>query len=265
MSAPARFVTHRLLSAMLNTIRLLALTGVLLLAAGPFRPVEAQNLPRPRFENENIYGFVLFDVFEAAPGLEGSPLAWDMFASIGKEYDRFWIKSDGDLSTSQRGGEMEFQALYSRLIAPYWELQAGARFDVAYSSEQTRRRGHLVVGLEGLAPYWFELEPALFISQDGDVSASLTGSYDLFVTQRLILQPRLDAVAAVQEVKTWGVGKGINSVGLSLRLRYELAREFAPYLGVSWSRLFGGTGDLARAEGEDTRTVGLVFGLRWWH
>lgn len=224
----------------------------------------AQSRPLLELENEKVYSFVLFDVLEAAPALEGSPVAWDMIGSIGKEYNRFWIKSDGDLATAQRAGEMEFQALYSRLIAPYWEAQTGVRVDVGYGGGETLTRAQFVVGLEGLAPYWFELEPALFVSDRGDVSASLTGTYDLFVTQRLLLQPRLDVAAAVQEVAEWGVGSGLNSIGLGARLRYEIRREFAPYVGVSWTRLTSGTADLARLEGEDSSIFGLVLGVRMW-
>lgn len=251
-------------------VRFAGARGLRLLTAAVLLPVlmagaaRAQSQPLMELENEKVYSFVLFDILEAAPILEGGPLAWDMIGSIGKEYNRFWIKSDGDLSTSQRAGEMEFQALYSRLIAPYWEIQAGVRFDVGYAGDETNTRGQLVVGLEGLAPYWFELEPAVFISDQGDVSASLTGTYDLFVTQRLILQPRLDVTVALQEVEPWGVGSGLNSVGLGARLRYEIRREFAPYVGISWTRLTGGTADLARLEGEDANTLSLVVGVRLW-
>ena len=251
-------------------VRFAGARGLCLLTAALLLPVlmagaaRAQSQPLLELENEKVYSFVLFDILEAAPTLEGGPVQWDMIGSIGKQYNRFWIKSDGNLSTSQRTGEMEFQALYSRLIAPFWEAQAGVRFDVGYAGGETKTRAQLVVGLEGLAPYWFELEPAAFISQDGDISASLTGSYDLLVTQRLILQPRLDVAVALQEVEQWGVGAGLNSFGLGMRLRYEIRREFAPYVGLSWTRLTGGTADLARLEGEGTNTLSLVVGVRLW-
>lgn len=224
----------------------------------------AQAQPLMKLANEKPYGSVRFDILEAAPTVDGVPIQWDMIGTIGKQYNRFWIRSDGNVLTSQRAGEVELQALYSRLIAPYWEFQAGVRYDVGYAGSASDTRGHLVVALTGMAPYWFELEPALFVSQDGDVSASLTASYDLFVTQRLLLQPRLDLLAAVQEVSSWGMGSGLNSVGLGVRLRYEIRREFAPYVGFEWTRLSGKTADLARQEGESAGAVSLVAGLRWW-
>ncbi len=243
-------------------IKLLLLIAVV--AGLPARQVRAQAEPLIRFMNEHTLAFVLFDLLETTPALDGRPLQWDMDAWVGKMYNRLWIRSEGELLTAQRGGEAEFQALYSRVVAPFWDLQFGARLDVAYGDE-TRTRAHLALGLEGLAPYWFELEPTLFVSQNGDVSASLVASYDLFVTQRLILQPRLEALAAVQEVPEWGVGRGLNRLDFGLRLRFELVREFAPYIGFNWGRLYGGAADLARVEGEATRTSGIVAGLRLWY
>ena len=217
------------------------------------------------FDDEKVFGYALFDILEVAPNVDGRPVDWDFAGWIGKNYTRIWFKSDGNLYNGQeRSGEMEFQALYSRLIAPYWELQAGVRADVADGSGDSRNRTHLVLGVEGLAPYWFEIEPAVFISQDGDLSASLAATYDLFMTQRIIVQPRLDIAAAAQEVPDWGVGSGLNGFGLGLRIRYEIRREFAPYVGVRWTRRTGGSADLARLTGEDTEMVGLVAGLRLW-
>lgn len=237
------------------------IAAVVPLLAAPIGSVRGQLL---ELENDKVYGFALFDILEIAPGLEGRPARWDMIGSIGKEYNRFWIKSEGDLSTSTRTGELEFQALYSRLIAPFWEAQVGVRLDVGYEGGETRTRGQFVLGLEGLAPYWFELEPAVFVSQDGDISAALLGSYDLFVTQRMILQPRVEANVAVQDVEEWGISSGLNSVGLGARLRYEIRREFAPYVGLNWTRLTGGTADLARVAEEDFNTLGFVAGFRVW-
>ena len=104
----------------------------------------------------------------------------------------------------------------------------------------------------------------MFISQDGDVSARLTATYDLLLTQRLILQPRVDLDAAVQSAEKFGVGKGVNSIGLGLRLRYEITREFAPYIGVQWLQQFGETADISRRNGGRAENVAVVFGVRLW-
>ncbi len=228
------------------------------------RSAWAQAQPLIHFANENTLAFILFDLLETQPRLEGRPVQWDLDAWVGKMYNRLWIRSEGELLTSQQAGEFELQALYSRVIAPFWDLQIGVRMDVAYG-EETRTRAHLVFGLEGLAPYWFELEPLFYLSQDGDFAASLVASHDLFVTQRLILQPRLEMLASAQQVDAWGIGRGLNRIDFGLRLRFELAREFAPYIGFNWSRLYGSTADLARAEGEAARSSGIVAGVRLWY
>jgi copper resistance protein B len=181
------------------------------------------------------------------------------------DYNRLWMKMEGEWRTGgERGGEAEVQALYSRLIAPFWDFQVGLRYDQFSGAGFDRSRGFTVIGLQGLARYRFEIEPALFISQDGDVSARLTATYDLLLTQRLILQPRLDFDAAVQTSEKFGVGEGFNSVGLGLRMRYEIKREFAPYIGVQWLSRFGETADLSRRGGGRAEDIAVVFGLRLW-
>lgn len=127
-----------------------------------------------------------------------------------------------------------------------------------------RARTFAVIGVQGLAPYWFEVTPALFISDDGDVSARLTASYDLLFTQRFIVQSRIEVNAAAQDARKFGVESGFNDVELGLRFRYEIRREFAPYIGVNWLRKLGDTADLAREEGDDVDALGVVVGFRLW-
>jgi copper resistance protein B len=184
---------------------------------------------------------------------------WDGEAWIGGDLNRFVLKAegegvDGDLEAA------EVQALYSRAISPFFDLQVGLRQDI----EPTPRRSYFTVGFEGLAPYWFETEGAVFLSNKGDLSARFQGSYDLRFTQRWILQPRAEVNLAARDVPEIGVGSGVSNVELDLRLRYEVRPEFAPYIGLSFDRKFGATADFARALGEDTEATSLVFGLRAW-
>src|SRR5690606_20487158 len=123
----------------------------------------------------------------------------------------------------------EVQALYSRAVGPYFDLQAGVRQDL----EPRPRRTYATIGIEGLAPYWFEVEGALFLSDRGGLSARLGASYDLRLTQRLILEPRVEASLAASDDAAVGVGRGLSDAEAGLRLRYEVRREFAPYVGVS--------------------------------
>ena len=227
--------------------------------------VVGKNWPEP-VEDSQRFGFLLFDQLEYRMKSGADDTArWDVQGWYGGDYNRLWMKTEGEWRTGgERGGEAEVQALYSRLIAPFWDFQAGLRYDQFSGAGFDRGRTFAVIGLQGLSPYRFELEPALFISQDGDVSARLTATYDLLLTQRLILQPRLDFDAAVPSAEKFGIGEGVNSVGLGLRLRYEFTREFAPYVGVHWLRRFGETADIARRGGGDVQDLAVVFGVRLW-
>lgn len=234
--------------------------GVLLTPA----PLLAQqpDWPLP-IHDDMINWFVLFDQLEVTSLSDETPVTWDFQGWVGGDYNRLWMKSEGEVPTRGGGGDFEVQALYSRLIAPFWDFQAGVRYD-----QQLGRgglsRAHLVVGLEGLAPYWFEVEPAVFISQDGDVSARLTASYDMLLTQRLILQPEIEMNLAAQTVEEWGVGSGLTDLSAELRLRYEFRREFAPYVGASWFERFGETADLARSTGDRVVELTVLAGFRIW-
>ena len=211
-----------------------------------------------------VGSFALFDILEYAGNADGSPIQWDADGWIGNQYTKLWLKSEGEVATVGEGGEVEVQALYSRMVSAYFDAQIGGRLDLEFEDGEVASRAHLALALEGLAPYWFEIEPAVFISQDGDISASFSASYEMYFTQRVVLQPSLEASAAIQEVERWGTASGLNSVSLGARLRYEIKREFAPYLGVSWTRLTGGAADMARAAGRDDSVVTLVLGLRLW-
>ena len=226
-------------------------------------PVD-NNWPAP-VEDSQRFGTLLFDQLEYRMKNGVDTARWDITGWYGGDYNRIWLKTEGDWRTSrERGGEAEAQLLYGRLIAPFWDLQVGLRYDQFSGAGFDRGRTFAVIGLQGLARYRFDLEPALFISQEGDVSARLTATYDLLLTQQLILQPRLDFDAAVQSVKKFDVGEGVNSVGLGLRLRYEITREIAPYVGVHWLRRLGETADIARRGGEEAHDLAVVFGVRLW-
>ncbi len=220
--------------------------------------------PMPVMDDQ-WFGSVLVDDLEYQLRDGTDNVRWDIVGWYGGDYDRLWIKTEGEWQVEDtRSGVAEAQALYGRLIAPYWDVQVGVRYDMVSDVGHHQSRGFGVLGLQGLAPYWFEIEPAVFLSKDGDVSGRLTVSYDLTLTQRLILQPRFDLDAAVQAVPTYQVGKGLGSIGLGLRLRYEIYREMAPYIGLVWESSYGETADLQRAAGEKSEHVAGVIGIRVW-
>lgn len=187
-------------------------------------------------------------------------LKWDAQGWIGEDYNKLWIKTEGEKVFGGSLEEAEVQLLYSRIIHPFWDLQIGGRYDVRPQPQ----RGFGVIGVQGLAPYFFEVDAAAFVSHEGDLSARLKGEYEILLTQQLILQPSVELNLAAQQVEKLGIGSGLTDVELGLRLRYEIVREFAPYVGVSWERKVGKTADFAREEGEEVDSLAFVTGIRFW-
>ncbi len=185
---------------------------------------------------------------------------WDGEGWFGGDIHRLVVKSEGEGDFGRRVAAAEVQALYARAVDPYWNLQAGVRQDVGAGA----RRTYAVLGVEGLAPYWFDVEGALFLADRGDVLARAEAWYDQRITQRLIVQPRVEFNLAAQDVPASRIGAGLSSAEAGLRLRYEIAREFAPYVGVSWERRYGATARYARRDGGGTGGVALALGVRAW-
>ena len=252
--SPLNVVGRRLLVAVL------VLTA-LLMPAQAF--AQQADWPSP-VHDDQVFWFLFFEQLEFASTSETNAAVWDVQGWIGDDYNRFWFKSEGDRTNRAGAGDFEVQALYSRLITPYWDFQAGVRYDRQLGTGPNLQRAHLVVGFQGLAPYWWEMEPVLFISEDGDVSTRVEASYDLLLTQRLILQPQVEVNLAASAVEEWGVGSGLNDLSVDLRLRYEIRRQLAPYVGVSWLQRFGATADLARSEGQDVAELAILAGVRMW-
>ncbi len=192
---------------------------------------------------------------------DGDPLfLWDAQGWYGTDRDKLWLKTEGAAFFDGGLEHGEAQALYSRAIGGYFDLQGGVRRDFGEGLSRT----HAVIGVQGLAPYLFEVDAAVFVSGHGDLTARIEVEYELLLTQRLILQPRAEMAFAAQEIAELGVGAGLSSADVGARLRYEIKREFAPYVGVSWSRDVGDTADFTRAAGEDPATLSLVAGVRMW-
>ena len=187
-------------------------------------------------------------------------VVWEAQGWLGTDAHKLWVKTEGDYEVGETAEEVELQLLYSRAVSPFWDIQAGVRHDF----EPSPNRSHLVLGAQGLAPYWFEVDTALFLSDEGKVSARFEAEYELFLTQRLILQPRVEINLATSADEELGIGKGLYDSVAELRLRYEIRREFAPYIGVSWGGDFGDTADLVKREGGDPRQSAVVIGLRMW-
>lgn len=203
---------------------------------------------------------LMLDRLEYRMGKGADGYHWEGEGWIGGDINRFAFKTEGEGAFGGPLERAEVQALYSRAIDPWFNLEAGVRHDI----RPDPRRTYAVVGIEGLAPYWFEVSAQAFLSNRGDAHLRLEGSYDQRISQRLILQPAAEINVAAQDVPELGIGSGVSDVELGLRLRYEFAREFAPYVGVNWERKLGDTARLARADGERASATSLVMGVRFW-
>lgn len=242
----------------------LILTG--LLAAGVTTPAwsyEPAGTP-PDWESPipepKPYWKILGDRLETGFSNDVDTYVWDVQGWYGGDRNRVWVTSEGEGEQGKSPENAEVQVLYSRLIAPFWDWQVGIRHDVKPTPDRT----HFTVGLQGLAPYEFEFNSALFVSDEGAVTTRIEAEYDLNITQRWVLRPRLELNASFSDDLDVGLAKGINSTEFGVRLSYQIRREIAPYFGVSWEQLYGDTRDLARAEGEPGSLTSVVLGVRIW-
>jgi copper resistance protein B len=177
----------------------------------------------------------------------------------GSDIDKLWLKTEIEGEYGHKPEQAELQTLWSHAVDPWFDLQAGVRLDA-----QPDRRAHLVVGLQGLAPYWIEVDAAAFLSDQGDVTARVEAEHDLRVTRKLILQPRAELDLALQDVPRQKIGSGLSAAELGVRLRYQIVPQFAPYVGLNYERAFGDTRRFRRADGDDAGGWSLVTGLRAW-
>jgi copper resistance protein B len=207
-----------------------------------------------RMDDRERYGRLTVDQLEWQDASDAA-MSWDAQAFYGGDYDKLWLKSEGTRAADN--DEIRVEALWNRIVTPWWNLQAGVRHDFSDGPS----RNWLALGIEGLAPHWFEIEVAVYVGDAGRTALRADVSYDLLLTQRLVLQPQIEIAAYGEDDRERGIGSGWSDVEAGLRLRYELRREIAPYIGVHWRRLFGATADLA---GDDSRDARFVAGLRIW-
>ncbi|WP_192985585.1 copper resistance protein B [Pseudomonas sp. EggHat1] len=216
-------------------------------------------LPGHKVHDSAINSFFLLDQLEYQDADEGSTLAWDASGWVGGDINRVWFRSEGE-RTNGVTEDAELQLLYGRSIGPWWDVVAGVRQDFKPESPQT----WAAFGIQGMALYAFEAEATAFVGENGQTAARLEGEYDILLTNRLILQPTAEMNFYGKNDPERGVGSGLANTELGLRLRYEIVRQFAPYIGVSWSRSYGNTADMVRDEGGDVDEARFVAGIRMW-
>ena len=196
--------------------------------------------------------------YQVRDGRDG--FEWDAEGWYGGDIDRLWLKTEGEGAFGRSLEKAEVQALYSHAVGPYFNIQGGIRYDFRPNPS----RAYAVIGFEGLAPSFFDVEGALFLSHKGELMARAEGHYDQRITQRLILQPRAELNFAAQDSRELGIGSGLSDAEIGVRLRYDIRREFAPYVGVQYRRAFGDTRRFLKDEGEDLAGWSLLTGIRLW-
>lgn len=205
-----------------------------------------------------VNSYVLFDQLEWQNGGDAG-LSWDNKGWIGRDRDRVWFRSEG-ARDDDRLTHAEAHLLYGRAIARWWDVVVGVRQDVRPGPAQT----WAAVGIQGLAPYWLEIEGTAYVGAEGRMHLRFETEYELLLTNRLILQPLIEVQIYGKSDPERGLGSGLSSAEAGLRLRYEFRRELAPYVGVTWNRKFFGTADIARAAGDETGGARLALGIRLW-
>lgn len=216
-------------------------------------------IPRPRLADEHSFGSLLIDRFESVQTSDNSSAAYDLQGWFGRDYDRAVLKAEGEVDDG-KVQEARTELLWGHAVAAYWDTQLGLRHD----SGVDPARNWLAFGVQGLAPYWFEVGATAYVGEEGRSALRLEAEYELLFTQRLILQPRFEASLYGKRDEARELGSGLSDATAGLRLRYEIRRQFGPYLGVEWHGLYGETADFARAADEPTDETRWVAGLRAW-
>lgn len=209
--------------------------------------------------NDAPFGKLLIDQLEYVDGSDASGAALDAQAYFGKDENKLWLKADGE-RTDGRLQELRTEALWDHAVTAFWDTQLGVRHDFGEGPGRT----WAAAGVQGLAPYWFDVEATFYVGQSGRTAARFEAEYDLLLTQRLILTPDIELNAYGKDDPERQIGAGLSNVELGLRLRYEIHRQFAPYIGIDWNRRVGHTADLVRAAGEPALDRAIVAGVRIW-
>jgi copper resistance protein B len=221
--------------------------------------VAPSRMPGMDMKHDASFGLLQFDQLESFAGRDEHGQRWELQGWYGNDDDKLLLRSEGERSDG-RIGEGDVEALWSHAVATYWDTTLGARHDLGDGP----RRDWLAVGVQGLAPYWFELQATAYVGSADRTAFRLRADYDVLFTQRLILQPELEANLYGRDDRARDIGRGLSDMQLGLRLRYEIRREIAPYVGVQFVHRFGRSADFARSSGGAATDRQLVVGLRLW-
>ena len=242
--------------------------------AQPMPPMSEEAMDRVMdMRDDPLLGMFKLDQFERAHGDETYATDWEAEAWIGHDFNKLWLRTEGERESGVTDARIE--AFWDHAFASYWDWQIGVRHDFgsgpqrplwdtqapAYRTRASAQRDWAAFGVQGLAPYWFEIEATAYVGDSGRTALRFRAEYELLLTQRLVLQPEFEANVYGRRDADRGIDSGVNDATFGLRLRYEIRRELAPYVGVVWKHRFGDTDFAADRTGGETQ---LVAGLRVW-
>ena len=216
-------------------------------------------LPRPRMGDEDKLGSLLVDRLESATMRGVTTMTYDWQAWYGGTYNRALIRAEGDIE----GGafrDARNELLWAHAVTAYWDTQLGVRYDSGKGND----RGWLAFGVQGLAPYWLYVEATAYVNEQGRTAFRLETEYDLLLTQKLILQPRVEMNFYSRRDDSRAVSSGLSDFSGGVRLRYEIRREFAPYVGIEWDGKFGSAANAMRISGEIPEGARFIAGAHFW-
>ncbi|MDX8386645.1 MAG: copper resistance protein B [Gallionella sp.] len=216
-------------------------------------------IPPPKMADVAYMGGLMINRLERSRSNDTSFNAYDMQGWFGKDYERLVLKAEGEMVDGKLN-EARTELLWGSAMTAYWDTQLGVRNDGGVEPSRT----WLAFGVQGLAPYWFEMEVTAYAGDNGMAALRVSAEYELLITQKLILQPRAEINLYSKSDPVRDIGSGLSDTLAGLRLRYEYTREFAPYVGIEWAGKFGGTADFARSSGEQTSETQMVTGVRFW-
>jgi copper resistance protein B len=249
--------------------KLRAALGAAVMLVGLAGGVRAQQSPptdrsqpqsMPKLLDTAIFAHLLISQLEGRFGFnEGNTFRWEAEGWVGTDENRLWLLTEGRYSNNELDDGIH-QLFYGRAVSTYFDAMVGVRYDL----DSLPSRGWGAIGIQGLAPQFFKVSAFGYISGDGHLAARLEASYDLQITQRLILQPQTELNFYTKDDPARKVGAGLSELDVGLRLRYEITREFAPYIGITYFGLYGTTADYASAGGGSTQQIRFTIGLRTW-
>lgn len=209
--------------------------------------------------DDPLLTMVSLDEFERRLGNGDDKNVVKALAWVGKDINKVFFKYRTEF-TDDETESSEIQALYSRAITANWDLQAGFRQDFTPNPDEQ----WIALGLYGVSPYFFEVDSSIFIADEGQIGLRLEAEYEAMLTQKWVLSPEIEVNFYAEEDQERGYGDGLSNIELGLRLRYEVNRQFAPYIGINWEKQIGDAADFARNEGENSSETSFVIGLNTW-